>query len=174
MSTPNPERVLVDHRPATLSAIVAAIAAGTAVVMIAMQSILFAVLIGIAVLALFGVALLGGYRTPIEAGTLLLLFGFVVTGTFMSAPAGVLLVGFVATIVAWDVGENAISLGEQLVRNTATLRTEVGHIAATITVGALGGGLVYGVYRAAAGGRPLSALAFMLTGIVVVAWVFRK
>lgn len=128
-------------------------------------------LLGGSVAALAGVpvAILGVYRTsrPVLAvGVALLFVGVMLAGLQDGAPAAVL-VAMVGTVLAWDVGENAISMAGQL-RTGASGRAEIVHAGAvgavTLTVAFAG----YSVFLLASGGQPGIALSLLVFGTVLV------
>ncbi|KAB1186597.1 MULTISPECIES: hypothetical protein [Haloferax] len=85
-----------------------------------------------------------------------------------------LLLGAVASILAWDVGENALSVGDHLGRETDTTRLEVVHAATTLLVLTVGVGVVYALWVVASGGQPIAAVVLLLVGVIaLVAWVRR-
>lgn len=168
------QQISVNHAPARLSILLAFGAAFVAALTISLSSVLLAVPIGGIALVLVGLGLVGGYRTPIGLGVGMLFFGLMFTGTFVDAGVEVLLTGTVACILAWDLGENAISVGQQLSRDSPTTRIELTHTLASVGVGVLGAGLVYAVYSLSSGGKPLPALVFMLLGAVVLGWLIRR
>jgi len=115
------------------------------------------------------VAIAGVYRTSraILAGGVALLFaGVVLAGAGGGAPEAVV-VAMIGTVLAWDVGENAISMAGQL-RTGAGERAEIVHAAAvstvTLTVAVAG----YSVYLFASAGQPEIALSLLVFGVVLV------
>lgn len=165
--------IVFEPRPAKLSAAIAMSAAIVAVLMIGATSILLAIPTGLVGLVLVGLGLLSGYRTAVGIGVGSIFFGLLVVGSFLNAPVEALLVGVLAIIVTWDVGENAISIGEQLGREAPTTSTEVVHGAGSIFLGGLGAGIVYVVYVTGTGGRPLPALVMMIVAVVALGWLIR-
>jgi hypothetical protein len=163
-----PER---DARPPALAVVLSLVAAGVA----SLAALLAAPL---------GGALLGGATVALAAGSLrrshrLLSWaaGIGVVGLAVAGYRGggveALLVGGVALAVAWDVADHGLSVGEQVGRGARTRRNVAVHAGATLLAGALSVGVVYGVYRAAAGSRPVAALALLLFGAVVLASALR-
>lgn len=109
-----------------------------------------------------------GSRGLVKFGSAAVFAAVVASGVFQAVTASTLLLAGVATVVAWDAGENAINVGEHLGRGAATARVELLHVGATAAVGALavlGGGLVRDV------GTPslsLPALATLLVAAVLL------
>jgi hypothetical protein len=145
-----------------------------AALMISFSSVLLALPIGITALVLAGLGLLAGYRTPVGLAVGILFFGLMLTGTFLDASVEVLLTGTVACALIWDFGENAISIGQQLSRDSSTVQIEGIHAMTSTMIGVVGAGLVYGIYTASTGGKPLPALVLMLVGVVVLGWLIRR
>jgi len=113
-----------------------------------------------------------GSRRLLDYAAIGLFLAVVFSGVGGARPAP-LLVSMVAAVVAWDAGEQAINVGEQLGRDARTRRAEVVHVASTTIVGMGGAALGYGVYRLAGGGRPASALVVLLLGAVLITWALR-
>jgi hypothetical protein len=157
----------IDRSPTQLSASLALLAGLFGVLGTAL-GVLTAAAPGLAGLLVLGAGLYRGSRRIVSAGTVVLLLGVLLAGIGGGPPAGLLL-GTLGALLAWDYGENAITLGEQLGREANTRRAELVHAAAALGVGAVGSGVAYGVYLAAAGGRPVTALVFLMIGVVLLA-----
>jgi hypothetical protein len=103
-------------------------------------------------------------RVPLLAvGCACLIGAALATGLAGGAPVRLVL-SVAATFVAWDLGEHAVTLGEQLGRRAVTARLEFLHAAGAITVATVGGGIAYLSFLLAGGGQPLVALLFLLVG----------
>lgn len=111
--------------------------------------------------------LLAGSRRAVSVAGVLFGLGVLVAG-WAGAPPEPLLVGGLGSVVAWDVGSNAVSVGNQLGREARTRRLEVVHAAASVVVGGITVALGYGTYLLASGGQPVAAVVFLLLGVVVV------
>lgn len=85
-----------------------------------------------------------------------------------------LLLAAVASILAWDTAENALSVGEHLGRETATTRLEFVHAAATLAVLVVGVGVVYVLRSAATGGQPITAVVLLLVGATALVAAMRR
>lgn len=85
-----------------------------------------------------------------------------------------LLLAAVASVLAWDTAENALSLGEHLGRETPTTRLELVHAAATLAVLVVGAGVVYVLRSAATGGQPITAVVLLLVGATALVAAMRR
>jgi hypothetical protein len=124
---------------------------------------------GIVALAGVPLAVVGVRRTSrlLLAGGVFALFAGVVVAGLAEADPGVVLVAMTGTVLCWDVGENAISLAEQL-RSSVGGRVETVHATASLLVAssaAVGG---YVVFLFARGGQPGVALSLLVLGTVLV------
>lgn len=122
------------------------------------------------VLLVAGVAKLrsGWERHLVTAGTALILVSAVGSGVVLETASVPLLASVVATVVAWDVGEQAINLGEQVGRQAETRSVELVHGLGAVAVGAVAVGLAVVVQGNAITGIPLAALAALLGAGVVL------
>lgn len=127
--------------------------------------------------ALFGIplAVLGVRRVSrwiLAGGVALLLTGVLVTGLQAGSPP-VVLGAMVGTVLTWDLGENAISLAEQL-RGGSSDRPEIVHaatstfVASTFAIGS------YVVFLLASGGQPGVAVSLLVFGTVLVLLVLGR
>ncbi len=85
-----------------------------------------------------------------------------------------LLLTAVASILAWDVAENALSVGEHLGRETSTIRLETVHAATTLVVLVVAAGIVYALWLGASGGQPLTAVVLLLVGAIALVAAVRR
>jgi len=115
--------------------------------------------------AIMGFGLLGARRQLLDLGGLVL-FGGVALGAIQGAPVLSVLLGTVATVVAWDAGGTAMSMGRQMGRETSTKRAETVHALVGTAVGLVAIAAGYTVFRVASGGQPTAALVLMLLAIV--------
>lgn len=109
-----------------------------------------------------------GSRGLLKLGTAGVTVSVLAAGLFMSVPLRTLLVCGAATIVAWDAGEHAINVGEQLGRHAETRRLEAAHGAGSLLVGgvAVGAGTV--ISGVGSSGLPLPALALLLASVLLL------
>ncbi|KAB1192309.1 hypothetical protein GJR96_02165 [Haloferax sp. MBLA0076] len=85
-----------------------------------------------------------------------------------------LLLGGVASILAWDTAENALSVGGHLGRETDTTRLEVVHAATTLLVLTVGVAIVYVLGSVASGGQPVAAVVLLLVGVIALVAAVRR
>lgn len=84
-----------------------------------------------------------------------------------------LLLGTVPVVLAWGTASTAIRLGRQVGRTAETLRVELVHGAATVTVVTLAGGVGYLGYRSVPGTDSPLAVALLLGSVLVAVLVLR-
>lgn len=162
----------VEHSPALLSGVLAVVSALIAVVASGFASVL-ALLFG--VLGLVGLAT-GIFalhsRRGVAISSGILFVGVLVSG-MLGNSTEMLLAAAIGTILALDLGQNAVSIGRQMSADTYTRRGEFAHATASVVVGVLVAGLGYGIYRVSAGGQPVGALVLLLLAAVLLIWSFR-
>jgi len=165
--------VEVTHSPARFSSVLATAAALLAVIVTG----LFAPVS--APLGLFGLAGVAAGLFVFEserltiAGTGIVFVAVLVCGIFADVPE-ILLFASLATIVSFDLGSNAFSVGRQLSDQTETQRGESVHAAATIFVGVVAAGLSYGIFLVPSGGLTIPALALLLLSALFLIWSIRQ
>ena len=130
-----------------------------------------------ALAALVGTGLVAGGAAAGRRGTLALGVGLVVTGAaaagYVAASSLPALLAGAAALFAWDVGENAISVGEQLGADAPTRDLEVVHASASAAVLGASAVAVAVVAGLGFGGRPVAALCGLLVGGLALAWTLR-
>ena len=124
---------------------------------------------------LVGLGVLGAGLAPVRGGRARLLvkagaaglFGTVVlAGLFRSGEPSVVLLAGVGAVVAWDAGEHAIGVGEQLGPAASTWRCELPHVVATALVGV--GGTVAILASREVGAASLSLPAFVMVFVALL------
>jgi hypothetical protein len=117
--------------------------------------------------------LLVGRREPLTLGALGIFAAAVLAG-WAGAPLSSTVLAVTAAILAWDLGQFAIGIGEQLGRDAETVRLELVHAAASTAVGiaALVAGSV--VFSFAGGSTPTSALFVLVVAVAVVVLGLRR
>lgn len=161
----------ITRRPPRFSIAVSLLAGTVVTLAVAAASSAGLALSGLGLLPL-AIGLFVGSRRAVSLGTAGLLAGVLFAGWAGGAPE-LLVVGSLAGLLAWDVGGNAVDLGDQLGREAPTRRVEAVHAAASLAVGVFSVAIGYGVYLAAAGGQPVTALVFLLAGVVALVSGFR-
>lgn len=162
----------VTHSSSRISGILAVMAGVIAVVSVAFTSVL-ALLFG--VLGLVGIAA-GIFaldsRRGVMVGSGVLFVAVLLSGMYGNITT-LLIAGTLGTIVAMDLGQNAVSVGRQLTTDAYTRRGEFVHAFGTVAVGVIVGALAYTVYLVSPSGQPLSALVLLLLAGVLFVWSFR-
>jgi hypothetical protein len=112
------------------------------------------------------------HRGVVTVGSFMIFLCVLISGVEGNTP-GLLLVSMIGTILSLDLGQNAVSVGRQLSTDTFTRRGEFVHAAASTVVGALVGGVAYGIYFVAEDGQPAPALVFLVLAALLLVWSFR-
>jgi hypothetical protein len=156
----------VDDRPARISAGLAVLAGVGTVGLVAPGSPTAAA-VAVGGLALVVAGLAGRSVAGVTGGSFGLFVGVLLAG---NADAGaVLLVGAaLGAVLAWDFGEQAITVGRQVGREATTTRGELTHAAASLLVGLATVAVLVGTFRAATGGFHVGALLVLLAAAVVL------
>lgn len=127
-------------------------------------------LVGVFVLAAAVAPVRRGWeRRLVATGTGLVFVTVVVSGVVQGTELWPLLVAGAATIVAWDVAENAVSLGYQVGEDARTRRAELTHGFATTLVAGAAILAAYVVQSLGVTGLPFAALAALLLAGVALA-----
>lgn len=101
----------------------------------------------------------------------IVLFGAVLVAGASAAPLAFVLVGAGATIVAWDAGTNAITVGRQLGAAAETRRLEVVHSLVTAAVATAVGAVGYGAFWLTNGGQSTAAVALLLLAALLFSYL---
>lgn len=166
--------VTVENAPTRLSQAITLVAATIGVALTAPFTIL-ALPFAVAGLGLVAGSLVVAYsRNWLTVGIGLVLFGAIISGGFGAVPPEFLLIGVSATLLAFDVGQYGIGVGEQLGRQTQTRRLETTHATATVIALTVANAFVYAIYLFAGDGRPAPAVALLLIGVIMLMWVYRN
>lgn len=155
----------VDERPPVAAVVAAVVMALAATLFLASANITAAVAAAIAIPCLV-IAGYTGSRRALAAGAGTLVLAVVMVGISGGSP-DVVVASAVLAVVAWDVLEHGISLGEHVGRSARSHRSLLAHGGATLIVGVLlaGAGLVG--LAVIPGGWPIMALV-----VAVIAGVF--
>lgn len=126
-------------------------------------------MVGLVILAVGVTGIRDGWeRGLIAAGTAGLLVGLLMSGLVHGATTAALLGSAVATVVAWDAGEQGVNLGEQVGSRAVTWSSELAHVAGTTLVGVIGVTLAFGAYGIGVDDVPLAGLFLLLIGAVTL------
>ncbi|WP_154019107.1 DUF7519 family protein [Halococcus agarilyticus] len=162
----------IDRSPARLSSLLGIGFGTVALLVLAVAAGPPAALPGLVGAVAVGVGVCRGSRTAITLGGAGLFVGIVVAGALGTRPS-VALITTVAAVLAWDAGQNAVTVGVRLGRVADTHRIEVVHVAATGVVTSLVAGCGYVVAGSAAGSRSPVALVALLVAAIVLTVALR-
>ena len=124
------------------------------------------------------IAVAGVYRTSrtlLGVGVLALFVGLLAAAT-TGVPRGlegIIALSMAGALLTWDIGENAISVAEQLRARAKTERIEVVHAASSALVAAFFTTGAFIVFWLSAGGQPGIALALLVFGALVAILTLR-
>jgi hypothetical protein len=165
--------VVLDESPPVTSSIISIFAAVIAVVVTA-PSFGFAIPLGIAGLLFIATGVFtAGSRRWVSLGVTSIFVGILLVGALGAATPLTMVTSAVALFVSWDVGQHAVTIGEQFGRGAPTQRGELVHAAASSLVGVLGAGVAYAVYLLGTGDQPALAVILLLLGVVALVWALR-
>jgi len=164
--------VEVNHSASIISGGLALVAG---VIAVASSGFASVVALGLGVLGLGGVAIgifALDHRGVVTVGSFMIFLCVLFSGIEGNTPE-LLLVSMIGTILALDLGQNAVSVGRQLSTDTFTRRGEFVHAIASTVVGAMVAGVAYGVFYVAEDGQPAAALVFLVVAALLLVWSFR-
>jgi hypothetical protein len=151
------EQVAVEYAPPRLGQVLS-IAAGIVGAGLTTPFVLLALPFGVTGVVALGAGLfLTHSRRWISVGTSSILFGAILTGAYGAVSTELILIGSVSTVLAWDAGRQALSIGQQLGRDTESRRAQLVHVAASAVVLGTVAVFAYAISLVAegAGPRPL-------------------
>lgn len=163
---------MIDRSPARASTWIALTASSVCVLSIALWHWL-----GL-LLTLFGFGcvvfgLVRRSRTLLGAGvgwfTIAAVFGVVI-----GVPTELVLVAMVCAVLAWDAGQRALTLGEQLGQEATTTRLEVLHTAASGFVGVVTLGLTVFLSSTLSFSYPIVSILLVSGGVVVLLFAQKR
>lgn len=172
---PAEEVATVDTSPSRAASLVALFASLVVVAAIVPQEADgdFALVVVGGGILLFGLGLLVGHRGVLTLGIVVQLTGLIGAGVLGLPPAQVLL-GLAALLLAWDLGQYAVVLGQQVGAGTDSMRTELIHAGVLALAIAATAVVANGIFATASGGKPLSALAALAVAVVLFLLVLRE
>jgi len=168
---PDPDEIATVNRVPPRTSTIIALVAALIVCVTALRSIGF-VPAGLG-LAIMGAGLAGGRRSLVTVGAAGQLVALFITGAAGVGTARVL-VGIAAGVVAWDVAQHAVGLGEQIGRDAPSRRAELVHAGTSLGVAASTAGIAYLLFVAAAGNQPTTALVALLLAVVLIVLALRN
>lgn len=155
----------IDRSPARRSSLLSVLAGGIAVSTLPPSPAMGLGIVGVLVVL---VGLGSESRRHVSTGAFVLFLGVLLAGAGNASPEAVL-VAATATVLSWDLGEQAINVSDHLGRAAETARIEFVHAAGSTAAGAVAVGVAYAVFRLATGGQPLAALFFLLVAALALA-----
>lgn len=149
----------------TVAGSVAAIAAAAIAVVLAGIPLPLSVPVGTVGVILLLAGLLRSTRRLIDIGALLV-FGAVLASAVFGAPITSTGIATVCVIIAWDVGNRAVGLGQQIGRDAETIRIELVHLSVSLLIGL--GSMLAGllVFAVGAAGQPVAAVILLVLAAV--------
>jgi hypothetical protein len=160
-----------DDAPARLSVTLSLALVGVATLALAAGSPT-GVIAGVLGAALLGPGLLRGQRRLVDLAAAALIVGVAIVGV-EGAPPVPLVVAAAATVAAWDVGENAISVGEQLGRAGDTRRAELVHAGGSVGLAGGGGGGGGAGFRLTTTTQPVTTVAVLVIAVLALTAALR-
>jgi len=160
------------HRPTRASGAIALLVA--ACVLVLSLQIAFPVFLTVSLgMLAFGAGIVRGSRGWLAVGGVGLFAGMLLAGLIETSPVFPL-AGTAAALIAWDIGEHAINVGEQLGREADTSRQEVVHAGLSVCIGGLALGVALAVDRLSVVQFPVSALLVGLGATLVLIAILRN
>lgn len=164
----------VTHSPATLSA---GLAVGAGLLAVLTGGIFTGLALVIGLFGLIGVAA-GLFavesRGLTTAGTGVIFLAVLASGVFGSPPPVFLMTSMLMTILAFDLGQNAFSVGAQMSDQTETGRGELVHAAASLGVGVVGIVLAYAIFLMSFDSASIVGVMLTLLAAILLAWAVRS
>ena len=114
-----------------------------------------------------------GSRVMVKLGAGGVFVGVVLAGFFQRASLFLLFVLTIGTVLAWDAGEHAVGVGQQVGRRASTWRLELTHLFGTALVGICGWVLLQVVRRFTSGGLSLTSFALVFVAVVLLTVALR-
>ena len=127
-----------------------------------------AAVVGVAGLGVLALGLRRGDTRVLTLGAAVLFGGVLLAGIFGAPPEPTLLAA-AATVVAWDVGEHAVGLGEQIGRHAETGRAELAHAAGSALVASTAAATALLAFQTLATQSILALVLLALGGLLIAA-----
>lgn len=168
---PDVEAVVPEDGPTRLSGALA-VAAAAATAVLAGQTSGVALAVG-----LLGVALVAGGLTVDVARYVgygaIAAFGAAMAAGAAGADPIPVVAATLGAVASWDLGEQALALGEQVGRDAPTASAELGHAAVTLAVGLAAAVGVLAVYRLGTVGLTTTAVVALSLAALLLAGALR-
>jgi len=113
-------------------------------------------------------------RRLVSTGAALLFVGVVTSGVVRGASEIQLLAAGVASVLAWDLGEQSVSLGGQVGRRARTRRAELVHAGGSLVAGAAILAVTLGVAALDVQGLSLAGFAVLLVDAFALVFALRQ
>ena len=157
-----------DPQPARYSSTAAVGVGGVATAAVALGNPVMAP-VGAAGLAVLAAGTFRGQRRAVTLGATVLFVGTLLAAAARGGmtPLSALLAGALS-VAAWDLGEYAIGLGEEVGTTARTAHAELVHAALTLAVAVLAVSVGYGIYVVGADGRPVLAVVLLVVGAFIL------
>lgn len=156
----------ITRRPSRRSTVVSVVAGTVAAGVSAVGGVLPATVVAAGVTVLAAGVWIARHRL-VDLGGFVAFLG-VVAAALTGASALPVVAGTAATVVAWDAGGNAVSLGRQLGREADTVRVEALHALASAAVGVLGAAVGFVLFRVGPTRQPVTTLFVLLLAAAVL------
>lgn len=166
------EPVAIEEAAAPLSATLSVAAAGAAA-LLASTTTDVGLLVGLAAIGVVAVGVNVRSRTVLGVGTACA-FGAVTLAALGGGGVAVVVGATLATVLAWDFGDQSLDLGARVGRGPSTWRGELGHAAASLGVGLAAAVAAIVVYRAATAGLTTTALVALAAGAILLMTALRN
>lgn len=147
--------------------------AGLATVVVAAPGGLLAVVGGSCGLLLIAAGVFSSRSGPVTAGVLVQVAGLILAGLNGLSPTAVLF-GLATALIAWDTGQFAITVGEQVGVENVSMRTELIHAGATALVVGATAVVAHGIFSVVADGQPFAALAALAVAALLLVLAIRN
>lgn len=110
---------------------------------------------------------MGTHPQRVTTGGVLMIAG-VVLGALLGLADALVLVATLATVIAWDATENAVTLRHQLGQSAETRRAELAHVGATAAAGGAIGAIALVTTILARGRLPALAAIVLVGGAILL------
>lgn len=131
-----------------------------------------ATLLSLVGVLLFALGLVLPHARLLTHGSIFLGAGVIVAGVSGSPPLAVG-IGFIGTVIAWDVSHHSLSLGRQIGADNVSAAPEAVHAATSFLLGGGAVGVGYLIFTATSTGHSATAVALLTLGVLFLIFTFR-